>query len=344
MPSPSDKKHIEVMCFGESIVDFLPNRRAKLRDVETFRKIVGGAPANVALGIARLGRRSALMCKVGADEFGSFLTEALAREGVDVAGVVATSEADTGFTFISLTADGERSFTAPRFLTADQTLCVEDIDPDAIRAADIVLFGTNQMIDARLRECAMFALETAKAADRLIVMDPNIRLHLWPNQDEVVPAVNAALAYVDVVKLNDEEIEILGPGMTARELYHDVLAPMGATALIATHASGGAEVFCGDLYTSVEAPNVDVVDTTGAGDGFVAGVLTALCELTDDATQRDGAMLRDLLRSWDAQTWKAALDLGCFVGSHVCTTLGATTGLPMREDVPWDSLGFSIEL
>ena len=121
-----------VLSYGEALVDFLPDRRGSLADVETFTKTIGGAPANTAVGLARLGCDVGLLGKIGADEFGDYLLDALQREGVDVAGVSQTSEAKTGITFISLDENGDRSFLFFREPSADMTISVDDIDVDVI--------------------------------------------------------------------------------------------------------------------------------------------------------------------------------------------------------------------
>ena len=106
-------------------------------------------------------------------------------------------------------------------------------------------------------------------------------------------------------------------------------------ALVATRGDGGAEVFCGDLHARVEAPDVEVVDTTGAGDGFVAGLLAGLCARTDRAEPRDRHALAEILTGWDQARWRGLLALGCLAGSHVCQTLGATTDLLTHDQIPW---------
>ena len=112
-----------VLSYGEALVDFLPDRAGvPLREVSSFRKTVGGAPANVAVGLARLGCDVALLGKVGADEFGHYLLEELTREGVDVGAMQQTTQAKTGITFISLTAEGDRSFLFFREPSADMTV------------------------------------------------------------------------------------------------------------------------------------------------------------------------------------------------------------------------------
>ena len=326
---------LEALCFGETIVDFLPGRKGRLRHVDSFTKVVGGAPANVALGLARLGCRSGMMGRLGEDEFGHFLRESLVREGVDMQGVEMTSEAPTGFTFVSLSETGERSFMSVTATTADQTLRPEHLPTERIEWADMILFGSNQMTESVSRMAVLLAMKSAKKYGKFVIFDPNIRLHLWLRPQEVRPSVVTALELVDLVKLNDEEIEFIGQGRTPHAIYEELLRPLGITALVSTHASGGAQVFCDDLHVSVRAPAVTVVDTTGAGDGFVAGLMLFMIRHARGLEVRDRDHVRQMLCSWDEATWRRALDLACFVGSHVCQTLGATPGLPRRKDVPW---------
>lgn len=329
---------LDVLSFGETIIDFLPDRRAKLRDVDSFTRRVGGAPANVALALACLGRRSGLMCKVGQDEFGHFLREQLQRKGVNVDGVEFTSEAKTAITFISLNEYGDRSFTSFGGLSAEMTIRPEEVESLSVAQAAILVVGSNLMMLPNPKQATMRVLALAAQYDRFVVMDPNIRNHLWSNQSQCNDTIRKAFKHVDLLKLNDEELEQLSDGLDAATYYHDVLAPQGLTALVVTHAEGGSEVFCQDVHTEVRAPDVDVVDTTGAGDGFVSGLLAAMCEMTSASTRAKGSALREVLRGWDEAHWESALGVGCFVGSYVCQTLGATTNLPSWDDVPWRDL------
>ena len=329
---------LDVLSFGETIIDFLPDRRAQLRDVDSFTRRVGGAPANVALALACMGRRSGLMCKVGQDEFGHFLREQLQRQGVNVDGVEFTSEAKTAITFISLNEHGDRSFTSFGGLSAEMTIRPEEVESLSVAQAAILVVGSNLMMLPNPKQATMRALTLAGQYDRFVVMDPNIRNHLWSNQSQCNDTIRKTFKHVDLLKLNDEELEQLSEGLSAAAYYRDVLAPQGLVALVVTHAEGGSEVFCGDVHAQVRAPDVEVVDTTGAGDGFVSGMLAAICEMTSAQTRAQGSALREVLRGWGDEHWRAALGVGCFVGSYVCKTLGATTNLPSSEDVPWGDL------
>lgn len=320
-----------VLSYGEALVDFLPDRSGvPLREVETFTKTIGGAPANAAVGLSRLGCDVGLLGKVGADEFGHYLIGALQREGIDVAGVTQTREAKTGITFISLDSSGDRSFLFFREPSADMTIRAEDINPDVIADCTVFVAGSNLLTAPEVRAATMFALQTASELERFVVLDPNIRPHLWHEPAEMIPTVRRELDFGDIVKLNDEELEMMSPAGAAA--LWDALGANGARALVVTHAGAGAEVFFGAGHVEVAAPSVDVVDTTGAGDGFVAGLVSALMRLTK-AT--DVKQLRARVDEFDAGDWQRLLSAGCYVGSSVCQRLGATPALPTAAEVPW---------
>lgn len=331
---------LEVLSYGEALVDFLPDQAGKpLRQVTNFRKTSGGAPANMAIGLAKLGRKVGLMGAVGADEFGYFLRDHLEENGVDVSGVYVTERAKTGITFVSLDANGERSFVFYRQPSADTMFRAEDINVETIRNCAIFIAGSNLLVTPDVREATFTALDYAREFGKFIVIDPNVRLHLWDDLDFARGLITRLLSYADVVKLNDDEVEFLG-GSDAESFYHEELEPAGVKALIATRAERGAEVFCGPLHTTAVAPHFKVIDTTGAGDGFVAGFVAGLCVEHEQHGEVDAASLRAMIDRWDTSAWRRILNLGCWVGSRVCTDLGATTALPKHEDVPWQGLGY----
>lgn len=333
-------KPLEVLSYGEALVDFLPDQSGKrLRDIENFRKTAGGAPANVAIGLAKLGRSVGLMGAVGDDEFGWFLRNHLEAQGVDISGVYMTDQAKTGITFVSLDENGERSFMFFRQPSADTMFRPKNINVDTIQSCAIFIAGSNLLVTPEVRKATFTALDHARDAGKFIVIDPNIRLHLWENLELAKDQIQRLLSYADVVKLNDDEMDFLG-GHDAEAFYRDELEPAGVKALIATRAERGAEVFCGPLHATALAPHFHVVDTTGAGDGFVTGFVAGLCMEHETHGPTEAESLRRLITTWNADAWRRILNLGCWVGSRVCTQLGATTGLPCKEDVPWHGLGF----
>lgn len=332
MTSESPHAEIDVLSFGESLVDFLPDERGvSLRDVNAFRKTVGGAPTNLAVGLARLGCQPGLLGKVAEDEFGEFIVETLRSEGVDVRGVSRTDEAQTGLTFVTLDADGERSFQFYRDRTADTCLDEEDVDADLVAESALFQIGSNVMIEPDLRRAAMQAMEWARSSGSLVSFDPNIRVHIWDHPDDARDSIEDVLAYTDILKLNEEELEFLLPETSPREAWHEYFEPRGVRAFAFTEGAQGARLYLNEGRCEAEAPEVEVVDTTGAGDGFLSGFLAKIVRhLREDSTLETPERAFD----WPLERWQSALQLGCRVGAIVCTELGATPGLPHRSELP----------
>lgn len=314
------------MCLGEALVDFLPARRGlRVREVSQWKPCLGGAPANVTVGVARLGGRSALVGVTGDDEFGYFLHGALEREGVDTRFLRHTSEGKTGLGFVSLTMSGERSFTFYRTRAAETFLSEVDTNRAArvLRVASVLHVGTNSLLQPRARSAVRAAVKQAFHAGRITSSDPNLRLHLWPDPRVLRRLLDELIPMLAVVKLSDEEIPFV-TGTSNVERALDRLEQQGVVLAVVTRGSKGASVrFAGETL-QVVAPRVKVLDTTGAGDGFTAGLLT---ELTRVASSR-----AELERLTPAVVQSIAT-FACRVGSRVVTKLGAVAGLPTRAQL-----------
>ena len=309
----------DAICLGELLIDFVPTvTGAGLIDAPAFVKAPGGAPGNVAVGLARLGVPSAFMGKVGDDPFGHFLANTLAEAGVDVSPLRFSTEARTALAFVSLRADGEREFMFYRHPSADMLFAPEEVDADAIKGAKLLHFGSISLIGEPSRGATLHAVDTARAAGCLVSYDPNLRLPLWPDVTAARDGMLLGLKKAHVVKLSDDESEFL-TGLrdldAARQaLWHDELKLM-----VITRGRAGCVYFTPAFSGTVESFPVEAVDTTGAGDGFVAGLLQGL--LADPATVQDEARLRELCRFANA------------VGALATTQRGAIPALPERERV-----------
>jgi fructokinase len=330
---------VDVLSFGEALVDFIPEQTGvRLRQVGRFTRSPGGEPANLALGVARLGGQSALVCKLGADEFGYFLREALEAEGVDVEGVLHTREVRTGIIFLQIDADGERSFLYYRHPSADMTIEPEDLDLSLVRRSRIVHSGTSLLTRPGSRAANLLMVEEARRHKRLVSLDANLRLHQWSDHDRMRREVRGLLELVDLLKANDEELEIISGLRDGRRAFDEVLAPRGVRALLLTHGGGGATLLTRHLTVFEAAPEVEVVDTTGAGDAFLAGALRALTGLLQSRHVHEDAW-PEALEHLEERHWRALLRVANHVGASVCTKLGAVAGLPRGEEVPWAALG-----
>lgn len=287
----------DVLCLGELLIDFVPDRSGvTLGEAERFLKAAGGAPANVAVGVARLGVKAGFVGKVGDDAFGHWLAEVLADQGVDVSQLRFDDAARTALAFVSLTASGERDFMFYRHPSADQLHRSDELDLDAIRAASILHHGSISLIQEPSRSATLTAIDAARQAGALVSFDPNVRLPLWASHDAARDRILSVWERAHVIKISDDELEFLTGSRdldAAPSLLHDDLK-----LLTVTLGADGVAWFAGDRSGRVEGFQVDVADTTGAGDAFVAGLLTALQQ--DPSLPEDPSALSQALRRANA--------------------------------------------
>ena len=290
----------EVCCFGEALVDLLPDRRGKLRDCARFEVRSGGAPANVAVGLARQGVKAAFVGVVGEDEFGHLLAQRLAAEGIDVR-LRFSSEAKTGVWFVALDEQGDRTFFTPTGAgSADKLIAPEDCARLPAEARWLHC-GSSSHIRPEAQEALKLAVREARARGQRVSFDPNVRAHLWDDLRELRALCAAVLPLCTVVKLSEDETEAcLGERDPGRAL--DALHALGVDLACVTLGARGAIARRGSDRLTIPAPQVAVVDTTGAGDAFVAGLLARL----------------------DRDPLETALRHACSEGSRICTQLGAT--------------------
>ncbi len=313
----------DVISLGEALVDFLPEKAGmRVRDVETWRKCLGGAPANVVVGISRLGGKAAMCGVTGEDELGHFITEELAREGVDVERIRHTPLGKTGIGFISLTATGERSFLFYRLQAAELQLGLADIDHAFLARGRVLHLGTNSLLLPSAREASLTAAKGAKNRGQIVSCDPNLRLHLWKDPGELRALLDQLLPHCTVVKLSDDEMQFVTGESECRPALKKLRA-MGVALPIITRGRKGAILLAED-FVEVPAPSVEVVDTTGAGDGFMAGFLFQLTRVASTRAEVEALTSREL---------EPMARFGCRVGARVVTRLGAIAGLPRMNEL-----------
>jgi fructokinase len=304
---------------GEVLIDFVPTvTPTTLIDAPAFKKAPGGAPANVAVGLARLGTPSAFMGMVGDDPFGHFLDQTLREAGVDTRPLKFTEEARTALAFVTLHANGEREFSFYRHPSADMLFRPEDIAADAFTDAKALHYGSISMISEPSRSATLAAIERARAAGCLVSCDPNLRLALWPDRDAAAAGVREAIAAADLVMVSDDELLFLNgshdPEVARARLFSDRHRLM-----VITYGSSGCVFMTPSFTGRVQGFAVTAVDATGAGDGFVAGLLAGV--LDDPAALQDERRLKNVCR------------FACAVGAIATTERGAIPALPSRERV-----------
>ncbi|KAD7479295.1 hypothetical protein R6Q59_008167 [Mikania micrantha] len=310
-----------VVCFGEMLIDFVPTTNGlALAEAPAFKKAPGGAPANVAVGIARLGGSSAFIGKVGEDEFGYMLADILKENNVNNEGMRFDPDARTALAFVTLKKDGEREFMFYRNPSADMLLQESELDLDLIRKAKIFHYGSISLITEPCKSAHIAATKAAKDAGVLLSYDPNLRLPLWPSAESAREGILSIWDTADIIKISEEEIVFLTNGEdpyddnVVRKLYHPNLK-----LLLVTEGPNGCRYYTKEFSGRVKGLKVDPVDTTGAGDAFVAGVLSKLAA--------DVSLLKDENRLREALSFANAC------GAITVTERGAIPALPTTEAV-----------
>ncbi|CAL5340161.1 unnamed protein product [Camellia sinensis] len=367
-----DKKKPLVVCFGEMLIDFVPSvAGVSLAEAPSFKKVAGGAPANVAVDVARLGGSSAFIGKVGEDEFGHMLANILKENNVDSSAIRFDANARTALAFITLRADGEREFMFFRHPSADMLLSETELDKDLIKKASIFHYGSIGLIEEPCRSTLLAATEIAKQSGCILSYDPNLRVPLWPSEDVAREGIMSIWNKADVIKVSEDEITFLtgnDDDAAIEKLYHPNLK-----LLIVTEGAGGCRYYtklllgfftpgnyldhctlafdqiklpaqspsydttknepCDEMWTfpmmwfapvpesegRVDSHKVDAVDTTGAGDAFVAGLLNSLA--SDPTLYKEEEKLREAL----------VFANGC--GALTVMEKGASPSLPTKEKV-----------
>ncbi|KAG2332975.1 hypothetical protein Bca4012_017349 [Brassica carinata] len=283
-----------VVCFGELLIDFVPTvGGVSLAEAPAFKKAPGGAPANVAVGISRLGGSSAFVGKVGDDEFGRMLAEILRLNNVDNSGMRFDNEARTALTFVTLRGDGEREFLFFRHPSADMLLLESELDKNLIQKAKIFHYGSISLIEEPCRSTQLAAMKIAKASGSLLSYDPNLRLPLWPSEEAARKEIMSIWNLADVIKISEEEITFLTGGddpyddeAVLQKLFHPDLK-----LLVVSEGPNGCRYYTQEFKGKVGGVKVKPVDTTGAGDAFVSGLLNSLASdltlLTDEKKLRE---------------------------------------------------------
>ena len=309
----------DVVCLGELLIDFVPSTAGgRLEDVESFTRAPGGAPANVAVGIARLGGSSGFIGMVGDDPFGRLLTETLATDGVDVSGIRVCAEARTALAFVSLQKDGERDFMFYRHPSADMLMKPEDVDVELVGGSRALHVGSLSLIAEPCRSAHLHAVDLARKAGILISCDPNLRLPLWPDANAARDGMLLSLEGANLVKISNDEVAFLTGSddlvAGARQLWRDTTRVM-----VVTRGRNGAIWLTADRQGEVGGFQVDAIDATGAGDSFMAAVLVEMLSAPSIAEAAD-----DLDR---------ICRVACAAGAITTTGRGAIPTLPTRDAV-----------
>ncbi|NJQ18377.1 aminoimidazole riboside kinase [Pantoea sp. LS15] len=292
----------KIWVLGDAVVDLLPDGEGRLLQCP------GGAPANVAVGIARLGGQSAFIGRVGDDPFGRFMSKTLADERVDVEWMHLDPAHRTSTVVVDLDDQGERSFTFMVRPSAD--LFLEPADLPTFSAGEWLHVCSIALSAEPSRSATFQAMAAIREAGGYVSFDPNIRPDLWPDENELRRYLEQALQSADVVKLSVEELAFLTGEMQVNVGLDTLMQRCPAHLVLVTQGKEGVIAWHEGTVKHYPATPVKCVDTTGAGDAFVAGLLYGLA-------------------AGQALTPVIALAQRC--GALATTAKGAMTALPYQH-------------
>ena len=311
-------KKFDVVALGELLIDFTENGISSQGN-PIFEANPGGAPCNVLAMLARLGKTTAFIGKVGNDRFGKVLSETIKDCGICADGLVFDDTVHTTLAFVHKKPDGDRDFSFYREPGADMMLRKCEIDEEIIKSAKIFHFGTLSSTHEGVREATRYGVDIAKESGALISFDPNLRPPLWDSLDNAKKEIEYGLSKCDILKISDNEIEFM-TGLTdydkaVRELmgkYHIKLA-------FATLGKNGSRAYFGDMQAEFGGFDVDTIETTGAGDTFCGSALNFILEHDINAlTEND---LKELLAFANA------------AAAIITTRRGALKVMPEKKEI-----------
>lgn len=264
---------LDVLAIGELLIDLISTEMApSLTDTVQFRRYQGGSPANIAVNVAKLGGRSALIAKTGIGAFGQHCKKELERFGVLTKYLVMDHHVRTTMVFVARTR-GTPDFEVAR--QGDAELRREEVSDEAIARARLVHASTFALSREPCRSAVCHALEKAKAQGKLVSLDPNYHPEVWPNLFEARDVLKSLYPIVDLTKPSLDDAErLFGPGLSPEE-YVGMFRELGARTVILTMGADGILLDHEGTLRRYPHRQVRVADATGAGDAFWAGFLVA---------------------------------------------------------------------
>lgn len=298
----------DVVALGELLIDFT-TIRADSDGYPTMAAHPGGAPANFLAAIAKFGGKAAMLGKVGTDTFGKLLTNTLREVGIETKGIVASDDFFTTLAFVTLDANGDREFAFARKPGADTQLRFDELELSLLDETRVFHFGTLSLTGEPSRTTTYRAVEYAREHGKLITFDPNLRKPLWRELDEAKQQMLWGLAHADVVKISDEEVEFLF-GLGVQEGAQYILEHFPVKLVFVTCGPDGCWFQNKNASGHVDSlRNIQVVDTTGAGDIFGGSAVWKLLQTGKAPEVLDEAALREIV-------------------SFACTAAGLSTTKP----------------
>lgn len=304
----------DIYCIGELLIDFIPGS-----EPASYIRKAGGAPANVAIAMTKNGLSASMAAKVGDDDFGHFLVDTLREYNVGVACPDYCKEAVTTMAFVTLAEDGDRKFTFARKPGADTLLSPDEIREEDIADSVIIHAGSCSLSAGPAVEATKKALRLGHEKGCLVSFDVNYRNVMWDDDVEAcTKAVMEILPYVDLLKISDEEVGMMG-GVDA---IPDLMKKYSIAMVMETLGADGAQAFFDGQVIRVPGRKVKAVDATGAGDAFWGATLASL---RIQGVNKASDLTAEIIRK--------AMDYGNVSGCICVQSKGAIVSIPTRDQI-----------
>ena len=309
----------DIVALGELLIDFTYCGKSE-NGMNLFEQNPGGAPANVLSCLSKLGKNTAFIGKVGKDMHGEFLKSVLQENKVDTSGLIEDKDAFTTLAFVSLSDNGERTFSFSRKPGADTLLRPEEINEKIIKNSKIFHIGSLSLTDEPAKSATLKAIDIAKENNLIISYDPNYRELLWENRETAIIGMRSVLPFIDIIKISDEETELL-TDIKDPKLAAEKLVKSGITIVVVTLGEKGTLVCTKEGSAYVNGFKTTAIDTTGAGDAFFGGFLNKIIEDKNASDKIGLSVLCEYAKFGNA------------VASLCVENRGAIPAMPKLEDV-----------
>lgn len=310
-----------VVCFGEALIDFISQSQIQSDglSIAQFAQYPGGAPANAAVAVAKLGGKARFAGQVGQDSFGYFLQQALQHYGVCTQHLALHPAAKTALAFVAHDSQGERSFSFYREQSADLLYSSAQIQPALFNGASLLHFCSNTLVEPGIATVTAELLQQARNKGLWLSFDVNLRHNLWPAGHAGKEVVRGFVSNAQLLKFSYDELAYLSDNP---EPYIQQLLAAEAHLVVITHDDKPVRYYNRHTHGSLAVPQVQAVDTTAGGDAFIGGLLYQLSLQPELA-----AFCRN------TAAVEAALAFAARCGAHAVTRHGAFPALPVLADV-----------
>ena len=277
-------KKYDVILLGRVAVDLNPgDYNCPLNESTTFKRYLGGSPANIAVGLARYGKKAGFFARVSDDQLGTFVIDFFKNEGIDTNHIKRCENGEKiGLTFTEIKSPTESSIVMYRNEAADLKLHVDDIDEDYIKQGASLLISGTALAESPSREAALKALRLAKKNNIPVIFVIDYRAYNWKNDDEIGIYYNAVAVESDIIigsrpeyDLTERFCDLDGSDTASAEYWHS----KGAKIVIITHGKEGSSAYTNDGKSfSIKPFPVKLLKSFGGGDGYTSAFLYSLIE------------------------------------------------------------------